>query len=278
MVVCVGYATLDTILAIPRHPDADDRVVASALEFAGGGAAATAAVALARLDVPVSFVGAIGDDDAGAFIREGLEREGVDVSELHVVPGARSPRSTILVQEANRTIISFPGTVPHPGLRARARELCRAAEWVHVDHAGYAAARALEGVRLSIDGGNPIPDLDLRGVALYAPTERALAAVFPDARAALEAGAQLVVVTRGGEGSYAVERGAEPVFAPAYPVDVVSTLGAGDVFHGALLAQLVSDVPLPEALATANRCAALSCRALDGRSAIPTAQELWATA
>jgi sugar/nucleoside kinase (ribokinase family) len=278
MVVCVGYATLDTILAIPGHPDSDDRVVASALEFAGGGAAATAAVALARLDVPVSFVGAIGDDDAGAFIREGLERERVDVSELRVVPGARSPQSTILVEGANRTIISFAGTVPQLELSAGARELCRAAEWVHVDHAGYAAARALDGLRLSIDGGNPIPGLDLRGVALYAPTERALEAHFGDAGAALDAGAELVVVTRGGEGSYSVAKDTEPVFAPAYPVDVLSTLGAGDVFHGALLAQLVSDVPLPEALATANRCAALSCRGLDGRSAIPTAQELWATA
>jgi sugar/nucleoside kinase (ribokinase family) len=64
----------------------------------------------------------------------------------------------------------------------------------------------------------------------------------------------------------------EHVSAPAFPVDVVSTLGAGDVFHGALLAQLVRDVPLPDALA--NACAALSCRALDGRSAIPTGEEL----
>jgi sugar/nucleoside kinase (ribokinase family) len=52
---------------------------------------------------------------------------------------------------------------------------------------------------------------------------------------------------------------------------VVSTLGAGDAFHGALLAQLVADVPLRDALAVANEIAALSCRALDGRSAIPTA-------
>jgi sugar/nucleoside kinase (ribokinase family) len=199
----------------------------------------------------------------------------VDVSELRVVPGARSPRSTILVEGGNRAIISFPGTVPQPEPSA---ELLRAAEWVHVDHAGYGATRALDGVRLSIDGGNPIPDLDLRGVALYAPTERALHALFPDARAALDAGAELVVVTRGGEGSFAVASDAEPVLAPAYPVEVVSTLGAGDVFHGALLAQLVADVPLPEALTTANRCAALSCRALDGRSAIPTARELWAAA
>jgi sulfofructose kinase len=62
------------------------------------------------------------------------------------------------------------------------------------------------------------------------------------------------------------------IVAPGFTVDpVVSTLGAGDVFHGALLAQLVRDVPLPEALAAANEIAALSCRALDGRSAIPRA-------
>jgi sugar/nucleoside kinase (ribokinase family) len=53
-------------------------------------------------------------------------------------------------------------------------------------------------------------------------------------------------------------------------VEIVSTLGAGDVFHGALLAGLVHDLPLREALVQANACAALSCRALDGRSAIPT--------
>jgi sugar/nucleoside kinase (ribokinase family) len=66
----------------------------------------------------------------------------------------------------------------------------------------------------------------------------------------------------------------EATFSPAFEVDPVSTLGAGDVFHGALLAQLVRDVPLVEALTAASACAALSCRALDGRSAIPTAREL----
>lgn len=60
----------------------------------------------------------------------------------------------------------------------------------------------------------------------------------------------------------------------AFFVPVVSTLGAGDVFHGALLARFVAGAPLAEALRAANVCAALSCRALDGRSAIPTLEEL----
>src|SRR5215210_9260553 len=78
-VVCIGLATLDTIAAVPRHAAAEDRVLATAHAVAGGGPAATAAVALARLGVPVYFVGAVGDDRAGAAIRTGLGVEEVDV-------------------------------------------------------------------------------------------------------------------------------------------------------------------------------------------------------
>ncbi|MDX6398454.1 MAG: sulfofructose kinase [Gaiellaceae bacterium] len=269
--VCIGLATLDSIFALPRHPAADDRVVANELAVAGGGPAATAAVALARLGVEVAFVGAVGDDATGAAIRDGLASEGVDVSHLAVVAGARSPQSSILVGDGGRAIVNYPGSLPALVLNDEIRDLCRGADWVHVDHAGYAAAP--RDARLSIDGGNPIPGLDLDGVALYAPTQEGLGRDFGTAEAALEAGAQLVVVTRGADGSVAYT-GDEVVDVPAQPVDAVSTLGAGDVFHGAILAALVRERPLADALAFANRAAALSCRALDGRSAIPTFEEV----
>jgi sulfofructose kinase len=282
-VVCVGAATLDTIVLVPRHPAADDRVVASELAVVGGGTAATAAVALARLGLEAAVVGQVGDDEAGVAIREGLAGEGVDVSALAVVPGGRSAQSAVLVGEESgtRAISAFLGSLPPLELGPRARELCRGAAWVHVDHLGYGAARPLRGsVRLSVAAGNPIPGLELAGVALFAPTEAALGALYPGlaledaARAALAAGAELVVVTRGSDGAVAATSEGELLVAPAFEVEPVSTLGAGDVFHGALLAHLVRDVPLPDALAGANACAALSCRALDGRAAIPTANEL----
>ena len=276
-VVCIGLATLDSIFHVPHAPEAGGRVVASDLVLAGGGPAATAAVTLARLGIETSFVGAVGDDRVGAAVRDGLADEGVDVSELAVVPGARSPRSSILVDSriAARTIVHYPGTVPAVEPSPRAVELCSRAEWVHADHAGYAAAP--EGSRLSIDGGNPIPGLDLNGVALYAPTEAALVRTYGTAEGALDAGAELVVVTRGSGGSTGYRRVdgvLEETEAPGFDVAAVSTLGAGDVFHGALLAQLVRAAPLRVALRVANLAAALSCRALDGRSAIPTAAEL----
>jgi sulfofructose kinase len=273
-VVCVGLATHDTILAVPHHAASDELVLATDVAVAGGGGAATAAVALARLGVWTFFVGLVGDDDTGVFIREGLEKEGVDASELGVANGP-SPQSAIFVAGATRAIAAFRGALPPVELTPRARELCLGAAWVHVDQTGYDATRGPRGsIRLSIDHGNPIEGLDVEGVALYAPTESALRARFGDARQALAAGAELVVVTRGPEGSVAYTHDGEIVAAPALRVDAVSTLGAGDVFHGALLAQLVKDVPLRDALAAANACAALSCQALDGRSGIPTVDEL----
>ncbi len=271
-VVCVGLATQDSIFALPRHPGADDRVVATELAVAGGGPAATAAVALARLGIETAFVGAVGDDGVGEAVRDGLEGEGVDVSELALVAGARSPQSSILVTGEGRTIVHFPGSLPPLAPSERALALMHEASWVHVDHAGYRAVP--REVRLSIDGGNPISGLDLTGVALYGPTDAALERDLGSADQALAAGAELVVVTRGAQGCVAYTR-SRVVEASATPIrDPVSTLGAGDVFHGALLAALVRDDPLADALAFANRAAALSCRALDGRSAIPTLEEV----
>jgi len=268
-VICAGLATRDSIWRVPSHPDPDGRVVATELLVAGGGPAATAAVTLSRLGVDVGFVGAVGDDDAGRYVLHGLAAEGVDVSMLTVVPGGRTPQSAILVDpDGHRAIIHHPGHVPSPK-----REL--EPEWLHVDHAGWDMSRGQSPGHISLDGGNPIEGLDLQGVALYAPTEARLREDFGDAQGAIDAGAELVVVTRGAEGSVATTRTGETVEVAGVPCQgFVSTLGAGDVFHGALLAYLVRGASLHDALRAANTAASLSCRALDGRSAIPTLHEL----
>jgi len=266
-VVCAGLCTLDTIYEVPALPPPDGRVVATGRIVAGGGTAATAAATLARLGVAVELVSAVGNDDAGRLLRDGLAHEGVDVSHVAVVEGATA-RSTVLVTpDGSRAIVHHSGA-------ARCPAAVVDADWLHVDHAGYGRVRPGSSTALSIDGGNPIDALDLNGVALYAPTEDTLRAQVGDAEAALRLGAARVVVTRGARGSIAYLPGGEVVEAPALDVDVVSTLGAGDVFHGALLAYLAQSTPLPDALRAANAAAALSCRALDGRSAIPTREEL----
>jgi sulfofructose kinase len=242
VIVCVGLATRDTLYRVPEFPDRDGRVIASERVVAGGGPAATAAVAIARLGIPVRFVGIVEEDLPG-------------VETVHM-PG-RMVESTILVHEDARAIITEP-----PSYFTCPREALDGAEWVHVDHVGYNAVET--DARLSVDGGFPIPGLDMSTIDLYAPP-----ADLDDGRRA-----KLTVVTRGADGCTAYTEDGE-VAVPGYPVDpMISTLGAGDVFHGALLAAFAHGLDLLAALEKANAAAALSCRALDGRSAIPTWEEL----
>ncbi|HZR94141.1 MAG TPA: PfkB family carbohydrate kinase [Gaiellaceae bacterium] len=244
MIVCVGLATRDTIYALPRHPAADDRVVATERVVSGGGPAATAAVTIARLGVPVRFVGVVDGDLPGV--------------EVVRMPG-RMVESTILVSGSDRAIVT-----EEPARFAAPPETLAGASWVHVDHVGWPALPTRTTVLLSVDGGNAIDGLELEHVELYAPTE-----ARDDGRRA-----KVTVVTRGSRGCTAYV-GDESFDVPGFDgVDVVSTLGAGDVFHGALLACVERGLELRDACRYANACAALSCRALDGRSAIPSWDEL----
>jgi sugar/nucleoside kinase (ribokinase family) len=288
-VVCIGIATLDAVVVVDRLPGSDERVPATDGRLAGGGVAATAAVTLARLGVPVGFVGRVGDDPAGRLIRDGLAGEGVDVGGLRL-DAPRSPVSAVLVEAPTglRSLAPFLGEEAPIALNPEELDACAHAEWIHVDELGLGAVPALQaaGVRtpVSLDDGTGRWPVELGRLTLYGPTARVLAERFPgatveaSAEACLAAGPSLVATTLGADGSAASERDSDGRIVhervPGFDVEPVSTLGAGDVFHGALLAALVERRPLGEALRFANAVSALSCRALDGRSAIPSRAEV----
>src|SRR5437764_1232017 len=108
-VMCVGSAALDLVMEVDALPFDDQRVPAGTAVLSGGGPAATAAVAMSRLGTRVSFVGSVGSDDAGAFIRDGLAGSGVDVAHLGIVEGIASPMSAGLVRSSvgTRALVAF---------------------------------------------------------------------------------------------------------------------------------------------------------------------------
>ena len=305
-VICIGAATLDAIVVAERPLPTDARIAVDEGGVAGGGPAATAAVALGRQGTAVAFAGRVGDDEAGAMVASGLAREGVDISLLQVTQNALTAFSAVVVDRAtaSRLILTRSGPLPPVAPTPALNDAVAAAAWVHVDHAGWGALAGLEvgrgGALLSVDGGNPVPGLDLSQVTLYAPSEVGIRAAsgLEDLDAAmhwaLDGGATLVVVTLGSAGSIAMgtidleapdadaqlraggtDAGKRSrIDEPAARQSVVSTLGAGDVFHGLLLAAICDRLSVRDALRSANLGAALSCRGLDGRSAIPARRTL----
>lgn len=278
--VFVGVATFDTIALVDHAPGIDDRILAEQLLHAGGGPAATAAVAAARLGHAVAFIGAVGNDDNGRTIERQLVAEGVDTSGMTVAEHAPSAASIVVVDRAQgtRSIINRPP--PPLVLSTPALELLRAADWIHVDQAGWPTIHQwrqseTSNARLSVDGGNPIEDFSPEEVDLYVPTVNALRQRYgclePEALidCALGEGARMVVATDGARGALAKGQQQALVTVPAATGTVLSTLGAGDVFHGALLAALVRNQSLDACLRYANEVALTSCQGLDGRSTIP---------
>jgi sulfofructose kinase len=302
-VVCIGSAALDLLLEVESLPPEDGRVAATDGLLAGGGPAATASVTLSRLGAVTELIARVGEDLAGDLIVAQLEAEGVGLRWTERRPDRRSALSSGVIRgggSATRTLVALPASGNVLPLPDGALEACRQARWIHVDQAGWPVVPWLRdrGVRtpVSVDGGNPIDGLDLRLVDLYVPSASELWR-WTGARGEDEAmtmarrmGARAIVATRGGDG--AVYRGScdpDQPWPDAFPdgpgdwclevgawqlAALRSTLGAGDVYHGALLAALVSGRPLREAMVFAAVAAGLSCRALDGRSAIPDPAEV----
>jgi sulfofructose kinase len=266
-VLSVGIATVDNIVLVDRYPDRDERVIALQHARSIGGPATVAAITMARLGVKVALSAVVGDDEGGDFVVEILKREGVDTT---LVERSDTPttQSTIVISrsEQSRAIMVKPERV------ASKKPLGDLPSWIHVDHFGATVIREWGvkrggGSRLSLDVGYPFEGLSPSDWDLYVPSEK----ITIDTSTASK-DKNWVVISHGERGS-AYSDGNLSGVAPAISVDVVSTLGAGDVFHGAMVATQVWGMPIDEATAFANVVAGISCKGLDGYSAVPSREE-----
>jgi sugar/nucleoside kinase (ribokinase family) len=146
-VVCAGLATLDTIYRVPQLPPKDGRVVATERVVAGGGPAATAAVTLARLGVDVAFVGAVGSDEAGLEIVDGLEEEGVDVSAVAIVGARGRRRARSSSRPTARARSSTTRAAPRPASGPASRTGCTSITLATRRGAGARSCRSTRATR-----------------------------------------------------------------------------------------------------------------------------------
>jgi len=283
--VCVGVITIDTIALVDKYPSEDERVLANEISRAGGGPAAVAAVALSRLGIKSAIVGTIGDDADGKEVLRIFTQEGVDTSGISISTTPTAGSVIVASKEHSARAISTRQPVTQAPINEAAKKLIANAQWVHVDHVGVKRLKEAgisrgNGPQISFDAGYGVETFDPIVVDLFVPTDRQMALRYPgvDLAVALEndsmKAGNTVVATQGSAGSAGFSPETGLVTAPGFKVEVVSTLGAGDVFHGALVAHLIQGHPLQEAMRRANAVAALSCRGLDGQSMIPTTSEL----
>ena len=288
-IICVGLAVMDQIYSVGRLPDAPAKHFATAFREVGGGPAASAAVAIARLGGRARLWSRVGDDPVGERIVRELELEGVGVTGIRRVPDARSGCSAIIVDTVGeRMIVNFRGERMDPDPSWLPVSEIRGADavlgdlrWPEGSVRALAEARRL-GIPALLDA-DATPTRE--GAEVFAAANRilfssqglveftGLAEIEEALRLAASRTDAWVGVSAGQTGVYWLER--ERVrHLPAFAVDVVDTLGAGDVLHGAFALALARAQPVEEALRFACAAAALKCTTPGGRTGAPSADEV----
>jgi sulfofructose kinase len=287
-VVCVGVAALDLVFSVDEMPTHPRKHFASGFREIGGGVAANAAVTVAALGGRALYVGRLGTDSTGDRIVAELEELGVDTSRTRRVAGHPSPVSAVIVDRSGARLIvnhTDPGLFEGQTVSATDVEGADAVladlRWPEGAAAALRAAaergsRAVLDFDLSPASGTDEPLCAATHVAFSQPALARLAGVEDPGeglrvvRARTEA---FLAVTAGADGVYWLE-GEAVRHLPAFPVRVVDTLAAGDVFHGALALGLAEDRATEDALKLAAASAALKCTRAGGRAGIPTRDEV----
>ncbi len=285
-VLCVGIATLDYVYAVPQLPSQGMKYRATALEVVGGGIAANASVAVARLGGKAWLLTRLGDDVTGQAIRSGLAADAVDLALSQAIGGCRSPVSAIMVDQAGeRMIVSYsdPAMPAQPDWLPQALPVETGAvlgdtRWEEGALRLFRNAR-MAGLPAVLDGDRKPHDPGLLAAATHvAFSEVGLAEQtgLSDPRAALlslGSGEAWLAVTAGARGVWIRDKG-EVVHVPAFTVNVVDTLGAGDVWHGAFALALAERQSERQAVRFANAAAAIKCTRFGGRKGAPTRTEV----
>jgi 5-dehydro-2-deoxygluconokinase len=284
---------------------ADVRTFAKSL----GGSATNVAVAAARLGARAAVITKVGDDPFGPYVREALERFGVDPRWVGTHPTLRTPVVFCEIFPPDDFPLLFYREPAAPDMMLEAGELdldaVRAARVFWTTGTGLSAEpsrtatlTALAAREDAPEGAITVHDLDHRPMfwedeseagrwarealrhATVAVGNRDEVAVAtgtrePEAAAAalLELGVELAIVKRGPEGVLARTR-EETVEVPPVVTEVVNGLGAGDAFGGALVHALLARRSLRETIELANAAGALVASRLACADAMPTLEEL----
>jgi ribokinase len=283
VIAVVGSINLDLVVAVERHPGPGETVVGGDCRQLPGGKGANQAVAAARLGAEVAMVGRVGADAQGAWLREGLWTERVDVE--HVREDRVAPTGVAMIAvdaRGENTIVVSPGANARVDARdvAAASDVVRGAEVVLVQHEVPAEAVA---AAIATAGGavvlNPAPARGLAApVDVLVPNRGELETLAggrgdPVMLARSITAARAVVVTLGEEGAVVVEGDrAERVRAPH--VEAVDTTGAGDAFCGALAEAMAGGATVVEAARWAVRVAAVSVTRPGAQGGLPRREDV----
>ncbi len=289
MIVCTGTALIDCIVK-------GDGPVADSIGLFPGGEALNEAVTLARLGSQVVLSCPVGKDSAGGLLNSLVSRENITL--LNQNYNGATPISLLNVAaDGNRNsrvchVHELAGYVPllpeGPCDFVTMGSLFRPPFFAPDVCCSFAKQAKSRGAVLIAD--TKLPKGTDPHLSDYADTLSLLDFITPNrqeaayytgesdpvnaARIFKEFGTRNVIIKLDADGSYILPESGEGFFVPAYKVDVVDGVGAGDAFIAGLIHSLHKGLSLRESTDFASACAAVSVTAAGALSAVKSEAQI----
>lgn len=291
--IVFGSINMDLVARTPRLPAPAETITGHEFFTAAGGKGANQAVAAAKLGVATTMVGRVGGDGFGSELLQNLEAAGVQTAGVQVDPDVSSGVAIIAVDDAaQNNIIIVPGAngrVDTTDVDRLADHLtgCRALLLqLEVPLTATIAAAKLarqRGVTVVLD---PAPAQTLPAelyahVDIITPNEveaaqlvgfpvKTKADAFNAATELLARGVTTAIIKMGALGVAFAAQSGERDFVPAFSVQAVDTVAAGDAFNGGFAAALLEGLPLAQAVRWGAAAGALSATKAGAQPSMPT--------
>ncbi|MEX0503202.1 carbohydrate kinase family protein [Alphaproteobacteria bacterium LSUCC0719] len=281
-IIVAGRATVDLIMEIDQFSARGEKMRAHDSRFVVGGPGANASIAIARFGGRPFLAAYLGDDMMGRFIHQSLSDEMVDMSLSPLTPQARSSVSAAFVNhQGERQTFNYAGqgfSLMSKSTRPTSTPCAVLADNRHPELTSWAIELGKEQhVPIIIDAEAPFSADHAIGATHLAFSKQGLDSFTPSRSIeeglchAREATGCWVCVTDGENGVWHLH-GSEVVNVPAFAVEAVDTIGAGDVWHGIFALCLGEGMDETSAITTANAAAAMKCLQFGGISASPDRQ------
>jgi sulfofructose kinase len=301
LMIALGAICTTTVYQVSTIPPAPAKILAERMIQVVDGMAISAACAFQKLGGRAEVWARLGDDPLGLAAREALRQEGLNVDGLQVLPNARSSIATVIVDaRGERLVVPFhdpsistsAAWLPLQRLRNAAILHCDI-RWPEGAESAMQAALAF-GVKTMLDAevgpkevlSKLVPlashvvfsDAGLRAFVGDQDIETCLRIVAsqPHRLPLVLASDRHVGASCGADGYVWLQQG-KLCHVPAPKVNVIDTLAAGDVFHGAFALALVEGKAIDEAARFACVAASLKCTRFGGRLGCPERSEVMAS-
>ena len=283
-VIGIESPVIDMNVNVDKLPQPNRGERVRMVTYQGGGKVSSGMVASARLGAKCAMIGTTCDDSAGRFLRKDFADHGINVDSILTREGQRTFMSIVLSDKetGGRSIMGYPGTMSPITEDEINWDMLRQSRYFFIANASDLIVKAVDiaresGVKIFIDADHYtdaihalIPKIDV-----FVGSEFFYNSMFQDndyeknMRTIMDMGPEIVVFTFGERGCVGISKD-EPYFElPAFKVDVVDTVGAGDVYHGAFVAGLAAGRTVRDTARFASAVSAIKCTRIGGRAGIP---------